>query len=96
MDLQGCRRVGRGYEFLPVEDSDGISCAALGRAQRVGVLRRGSVAYMAKLSDLRFAKHAKCEALGTDLKRELVIDVINYQIHHGLGNGLATFTASTI
>ena len=41
-------------------------------------------------------KHAKCEALGTDLKRELVIDVINYQIHHGLGNGLATFTASTI
>ena len=62
----------------------------------MGVLRRGSVAYMAKLSDLRFAKHAKCEALGTDLKRELVINVINYQIHHGLGNGLATFTASTI
>ena len=41
-------------------------------------------------------KHAKCEALGTDLKRELVINVINYQMHHGLGNGLATFTASTI
>jgi len=85
MDLQGCRRVGRGYEFLPVEDSDGISCAALGRAY----FGRGSVAYTAKLSDLRFAKHAKCEA-----KRELAINVINYQMHHGLGNGLATFTST--
>jgi hypothetical protein len=54
------------------------------------------VSHGSESSDLHFAKHAKCEALGTDLKRELVINVINYQIHHGLGNRLATFTASTI